>query len=131
MSEHDALRRKNEELIHAHREKNKKLLQTQELYDKVKRKAEMTQIQRAASDAVDSSLQQASQGYSQGFDGNYHARDLEDQHSVPTFGQNHRLNSLGPPIGPVMGGMNSGIMRSKPPQLGDDNRWAGLPPRCK
>lgn len=38
------------------KDKSRRLLQTQELYDRVKRKAELGQIQRAASDAVDSSL---------------------------------------------------------------------------
>ncbi|KAI0132000.1 cyclin B1 interacting protein-like protein 1 [Xylariales sp. AK1849] len=50
------LRRKNDELAQAFKEKNKKLLQTQELYDKLKRKAMMGQMQDAAEDAVDLSL---------------------------------------------------------------------------
>ncbi|KAI1852474.1 hypothetical protein JX265_011108 [Neoarthrinium moseri] len=54
-----ALRRKNDELAQALKEKNKKLLQTQELYDKLKRKAMMGQMQDAAEDAVDSNLQTA------------------------------------------------------------------------
>jgi E3 ubiquitin-protein ligase CCNP1IP1 len=55
-SEQEALRRKNEELAQAYKDKSRKLLQTQELYDKAKRKAEMGFIQRAALDAVDSTL---------------------------------------------------------------------------
>ncbi|ETS83819.1 hypothetical protein PFICI_05695 [Pestalotiopsis fici W106-1] len=51
-----ALRRKNEELALALKEKNKKLMQTQELYDKLKRRAMMGQMQHAAEDAVDSNL---------------------------------------------------------------------------
>lgn len=50
------LRRKNDELSFANKEKNRKLLQTQELYDKLKRKAMVGHIQDAASDAVDTTL---------------------------------------------------------------------------
>jgi E3 ubiquitin-protein ligase CCNP1IP1 len=52
----DELRKKHDDLAQAYREKNKKLLQTQELYDKLKRKAMLGQIQDAAEDAVDSTL---------------------------------------------------------------------------
>lgn len=58
--DHDSLRRKYEELAQAYKEKNRKLLQTQELYDKLKRKAMLGHIQDAASDAVDTTLQGAS-----------------------------------------------------------------------
>ena len=53
----DSLRRKNEELIQALREKSRKHLQTQELYDKLKRRAMLGQVQNAASDAVDQNIQ--------------------------------------------------------------------------
>ncbi|KAI1382448.1 hypothetical protein F4677DRAFT_452145 [Hypoxylon crocopeplum] len=52
----DRLRRKNEELTQAYKEKNRKLLQIQELYDKLKRKAMLGQMQDAAEDAIDSTL---------------------------------------------------------------------------
>ncbi|KAI1456622.1 hypothetical protein F4805DRAFT_475763 [Annulohypoxylon moriforme] len=52
----DGLRRKNDELTQAYKEKNRKLLQIQELYDKLKRKAMLGQIQDAAEDAIDSTL---------------------------------------------------------------------------
>ncbi|PTB71013.1 hypothetical protein BBK36DRAFT_1176318 [Trichoderma citrinoviride] len=52
----DVLQRKNEELAEAFKDKSRKLFQTQELYTKVKRKAELGRIERAASDAVDSSI---------------------------------------------------------------------------
>lgn len=52
----ETLRRKNEELSIAYKEKNRKLLQTSELYDKLKRKAMLGHIQDAASDAVDTTL---------------------------------------------------------------------------
>lgn len=53
----DGLRRKNEELVQALREKTRKQLQTQELYDKLKRRAMLGQVQNAALDAVDHSIQ--------------------------------------------------------------------------
>ncbi|CAD6448664.1 3b4b70bb-6926-4e5f-8011-0c84d4c8c40c [Sclerotinia trifoliorum] len=56
-TDQDALRRKNEELNHHLREKNKKLLQTQELYDKMKRKGLLDQVQTAASNAVDDTIE--------------------------------------------------------------------------
>ncbi|ROW08097.1 hypothetical protein VPNG_06135 [Cytospora leucostoma] len=52
----DNLRRKNDELNQAYKDKSRKLLQTQELYDKLKRRAMLGQIQDAASDAVDTTL---------------------------------------------------------------------------
>ncbi|KAI1103906.1 hypothetical protein F4804DRAFT_308854 [Jackrogersella minutella] len=61
----DSLHRKNEELTHAYKEKNRKLLQIQELYDKLKRKAMLGQIQDAAEDAIDSTLYRSPQGASQ------------------------------------------------------------------
>ncbi|KAJ8129626.1 hypothetical protein O1611_g4007 [Lasiodiplodia mahajangana] len=58
----DELRKKYEELLQTCKEKNKKLLQTQELYDKLKRKAMLGQVQDAAEDAVESTLQVPSIG---------------------------------------------------------------------
>lgn len=55
--DHDTLRRKNEELTQAFREKSRKQLQTQELYDKLKRRAMLGQVQTAASHAVDDTIQ--------------------------------------------------------------------------
>jgi E3 ubiquitin-protein ligase CCNP1IP1 len=53
----DGLRRKNEELIQALREKSRKQLRTQELYDKLKRRAMLGEVQTAALDAVDQNIQ--------------------------------------------------------------------------
>jgi len=53
----DNLRRKNEELIQAFREKSRKQLQTQELYDKLKRRAMLGQVQNAAGDAAEHTIQ--------------------------------------------------------------------------
>ncbi|PQE16303.1 e3 ubiquitin- ligase ccnb1ip1 protein [Rutstroemia sp. NJR-2017a WRK4] len=56
-ADQDALRRKNEELGQSLRDKNRKLLQTQELYDKMKRRGMLDQVQNAASNAVDDTIQ--------------------------------------------------------------------------
>ncbi|OTB08884.1 hypothetical protein M426DRAFT_7602 [Hypoxylon sp. CI-4A] len=64
-TDQDSLRRKNDELTQICKEKNRKLLQTQELYDKLKRKAMLGQIQDAAEDAIDSTLYGQSTGKSQ------------------------------------------------------------------
>ncbi|KAI0173343.1 hypothetical protein GGR52DRAFT_590485 [Hypoxylon sp. FL1284] len=52
----DDIRRKYDEMTQAYKEKNRKYLQIQELYDKLKRKAMLGQMQNAAEDAADSTL---------------------------------------------------------------------------
>jgi E3 ubiquitin-protein ligase CCNP1IP1 len=52
----DNLQRKNEELAQAFRDKSRKHSQTQELYDKLKRRFMLGQVQNAASDAVDHTI---------------------------------------------------------------------------
>lgn len=111
-AEQDALRRKNEEISQAYREKCRKLLQTQELYDKVKRKAEMGHIQRAASDAVDSTLQASSQANL--FNGALHDQEFADMASIHTFGQSHRID---------LAGMNTGLPRSNFTMPAEDSQW--------
>ncbi|RFU30158.1 hypothetical protein B7463_g6166, partial [Scytalidium lignicola] len=51
------LRRKNEELAQAFREKSRKHMQTQELYDKLKRREMLGHVQHAASYAADNNVQ--------------------------------------------------------------------------
>jgi E3 ubiquitin-protein ligase CCNP1IP1 len=51
------LRRKNEELVNSFREKNRQCLRTQELYDKLKRREMLGQVQSAASYAVEDTIQ--------------------------------------------------------------------------
>lgn len=51
------LKRKNEELIQTVREKSRKQLQTQELYDKLKQREMLGQVQNAAYEAVDTNIQ--------------------------------------------------------------------------
>ncbi|OAQ96545.1 hypothetical protein LLEC1_02347 [Akanthomyces lecanii] len=60
-TENDNSRKKNEELSKAYKEKNRQLLQTQELHDKLRHTVEMGHIQRAATDAIDSRFQQQQQ----------------------------------------------------------------------
>ena len=103
-TEREASRRKHEELAQAYREKTRKLLQTQELYDKVKRKFEMGHLQRAASDAVDSTVHNATHQMAHGVDGSVHNRDSDYQQQAPSFPQGPRYGSLGtiksgPPLG--------------------------------
>ncbi|KAI5457206.1 hypothetical protein BGZ63DRAFT_366128 [Mariannaea sp. PMI_226] len=111
-ADQDALRQKNHEYIRAYREKSRKLLQTQELYDKVKRKAEMGHIQQAASDAVDSSLSMASQ-MNHVFGGAIEC-DPAERNVGSAFGQNQRLD---------IASMNTGVSRSTSSLLRDDVSW--------
>ncbi|OTA63136.1 hypothetical protein K449DRAFT_329426 [Hypoxylon sp. EC38] len=83
----DSLRRKNDELAQAYKEKNRKLLQIQELYDKLKRKAMLGQIQDAAEDAIDSTLHGQSVGETQ-FDGGSQ-NTLAYQDTGSPYGQHH------------------------------------------
>lgn len=55
--EKDSLRNKNEELSQAFREKSRKHLQIQEMFDKMKRRSMLGHVQNAASDAVEHSIQ--------------------------------------------------------------------------
>lgn len=56
MAERDDARQKNDELADRLKDKSKRLLQVQELYDKLKEKAMLDQLQDAATEAVDLSL---------------------------------------------------------------------------
>jgi E3 ubiquitin-protein ligase CCNP1IP1 len=57
------LRQRNEELGQELREKNRKHKQTQELYDKLKHRDMLDQVQNAASDAIDHSIQASTAGH--------------------------------------------------------------------
>ncbi|KAI1074621.1 hypothetical protein F5B20DRAFT_573994 [Whalleya microplaca] len=96
------IRRKNEELTQAYKEKNRKLLQTQELYDKLKRKAMLGQMQDAAEDAVDSTLHGSSigdTGHTGPGDGMPHTGGYEEhgtpygQHRSVQYGQQGMMSS--------------------------------------
>ncbi|KAF7545843.1 hypothetical protein G7Z17_g8858 [Cylindrodendrum hubeiense] len=114
-AEQGVLRRKNMDILQAYKEKSRKLLHIQELYDKVKRKAEMGDIQQAASDAVDSSLQVPPRT-NHGF-GVMGVHELGEGNTMPAFGQSHRFD---------MAGMNTGLPRSHATLSRDDNHWPRL-----
>ncbi|KAM0548494.1 hypothetical protein ACHAPJ_009817 [Fusarium lateritium] len=114
-AEQDALRRKKDEISQAYKEKSRKVLQLQELYDKVKRKAELGQIQRAASDAVDSSLQ-ATQ-LDQGYGGAISTQSLVGSDPGPAFNQSHRID---------ISGMNTGLPRNYPNVTREGSHWPRL-----
>ncbi|KAI1070851.1 hypothetical protein LB507_007044 [Fusarium sp. FIESC RH6] len=114
-AEQESLRRKHEEVSQAYKEKSRKVLQLQELYDKVKRRAELGQIQKAASDAVDHTLQatQLDQGYA----GNMTApNNVENNHTL-AFGQNHRID---------ISGMNTAAARNYPSVGREGTQWSRL-----
>ncbi|KAK8127409.1 hypothetical protein PG984_008517 [Apiospora sp. TS-2023a] len=79
--EQKSLREKNTELAQAYKDKNRKLLQVQELYDKLKRKAMLGQMQDAAEDAIESSFRP-----DVAIDGGVHAYGDNDA-NVPPFYQ--------------------------------------------
>ncbi|KAI1329122.1 hypothetical protein F5Y16DRAFT_418343 [Xylariaceae sp. FL0255] len=66
--EREELTKKYDELLYNYKSQNRKLLQTQELYDKLKRKAMLGQVQDAAEDAVESRLHVPSLGQVGGMD---------------------------------------------------------------
>ena len=110
----DGFRRKNEELFQALREKTRKYLQTQELYDKLKRRAMLGQVQNAASDAVDHTIQAS-------VTANRYADRLEEQNQQPHFTnqQSISLQNTGPPDD----GRNMGPPNFRGSNGG--NGWAG------
>lgn len=91
--DHNDLQKKHDELTHAFKEKNRKLLQTQELYDKLKRKAMLGQMQNAAEDAVDSTLHATSAGFAGFMDSNQTHSPYQEQDT--SYGQNQSHNTLG------------------------------------
>ncbi|TVY13576.1 E3 ubiquitin-protein ligase [Lachnellula arida] len=117
----DSSRRKNEELLQALREKSRKHMQTQELYDKLKRRAMLGQVQNAASDAVDHNIQAS-------VTANRYVDRLDEQNQHPpqphfTNQQSISQQNSGPPDD----GRNMG-----PPSFrggNGGNEWAGYSSR--
>lgn len=118
-AEQDALRRKNEEIGQAFKEKARKVLQLQELYDKVKRRAELGQIRQAASDAIDLTLEVPSQ-LNPGIAGNNRGPESDN---TPAFNQRRADGS----------GMNTSMPRSYPAVTRESTLWprVGGALRCK
>ena len=79
-NENEKLIRKYEELQNAFKEKNRALLQAQELYDKLKKRAMLGQMELAATDAVDSTLNSISTSDTQRF-----YQDVSRGHREPQF----------------------------------------------
>ncbi|KAF5661844.1 e3 ubiquitin ligase ccnb1ip1 [Fusarium heterosporum] len=119
MAEQDDLRRKHDELSRAFKDKSRKVLQLQELYDKVKRKAELGHIQRAASDAVDSTIQatQLDHGYGDGLHPQSHIEDHIEGRAAPVFNNSHRVD---------VSGINNSLPRSHPGGARGANNWPRL-----
>lgn len=124
----DNLRRKNDELNQAYKDKSRKLLQTQELYDKLKRRAMLGQIQDAASDAVDTTLQG---GATVGVHPPDHVdvqEEYQQQFGTPTrpahyAGKFDRSGIMPPPARMVTQDMREGIWDRQFPQQGERNPW--------
>ncbi|OTB14151.1 hypothetical protein K445DRAFT_23932 [Daldinia sp. EC12] len=96
--EQDGLRRKNDELAQAYKEKNRKLLQIQELYDKLKQRAMLGQMQDAAEDAVDSALHGSSLDRTQIEDSSQNPTDFQDSgtsyaHHRPPLHEQQRISA--------------------------------------
>lgn len=113
------MRRKNEELAAKYNDKNRKLLQTQELYDRVKRQAERGDMQRAAADTVESTVH-ASHLFSSDLEDSWHSRESNDRYQPPAFSQTNGHNA--------MGVMNTGASRVNAGYAGIEGRWARQEP---
>lgn len=104
-AEQDELRKKNEELSQAYKEKSRKLLNTQELYDKLKRRLMLGQIQENASEAIDATMNGGTVPMAFTNDRVELQRPYEQQFSTPLAGPryNDRLDqSAGMPAHPRM-----------------------------
>lgn len=117
----DTLRRKNEELTQVLREKNRKLLQTQELYDKLKRRSMLGQVQDAASEAVDDTVQGSN--LTNHFDNRIAGQNQHPvSHSIFQGAQSGRIQISG-------SGLSAGVNMA-PPQISRvgnaDGAWPGF-----
>ncbi|KXH27413.1 hypothetical protein CSIM01_02697 [Colletotrichum simmondsii] len=116
--DYNDMRRKHEELARSYQDKCRKLTQVQELYDKVKRKAELGQMEAAASDAVDSNLQYGSQLPAFEFPEPAARQNIYEPQSQSAYNNAHSY--VGPERGhrrPLAGGGGSGPLR-------DDRAWS-------
>ncbi len=122
-TENDNSRKKNEELSKAYKEKNRQLLQTQELHDKLRHTVEMGHIQRAATDAIDSRFQQQQS-----------SRHFAPPQPAPYSNANPRPGSVagfrgyGAPVDPERvseGGIRGGLMDTGPGSWRRDSSATG------
>ena len=123
--DHDGLRRKNEELAQALRERSRKHLQTQELYDKLKRRVALGQVQDAASEAIEHNIQ-ASVAASRFVD-----RDNQNQNQrqrppqPPLFSSNHQSGGMQHPGMMAQNGGMGGAPQNGSHGSGEET-WAGF-----
>ncbi|KAG9251821.1 uncharacterized protein F5Z01DRAFT_626503 [Emericellopsis atlantica] len=82
-AECEGMRRRNEGLVQQYRDKTRQVLQLQEAYDKVKRKVEVGEIEKAAFNAVDSSILHAAQQATQTYDAHNYARPQQQPGQAP------------------------------------------------
>ncbi|PMD30578.1 hypothetical protein L207DRAFT_473535 [Hyaloscypha variabilis F] len=118
----DGLRRKNEELVQAIREKSRKQLQTQELYDKLKRRAMLGEVQNAALDAVDHNIQASV--VANRFVDRVDSQNQPHRPPPPPLFSNHQTNGM-QHAGLVAGNGLSGGAHSGSNEQGEDT-WAGF-----
>lgn len=119
----DTLRRRNEELTQAFREKSKKQMQTQELYDKLKRRSMLGQVQEAASDAVDHTVQASVIG-NRYVDRVGNQPRNQPQRPPPPIFSNQASNGMQHPGADSGGGVNM-VPQMVQPRRGE-NGWAGF-----
>ncbi|KAK1673712.1 hypothetical protein BDP55DRAFT_730206 [Colletotrichum godetiae] len=120
--DYDDMRRKHEELARSYQDKCRKLTRVQELYDKVKRKAELGQMEAAASDAVDSNLQYGTQLPAFEFPEPAARQNIYEKQSDSFYNNAHSY--VGPERGfrrVLAGGGGSGPLR-------EDRAWSKLGP---
>ncbi|KAI9787420.1 MAG: hypothetical protein M1835_002687 [Candelina submexicana] len=90
------LQKKNHELVEAFREKSRKHIQTQELYDKLKRRTLLSQVQNAASDTVDQAIHSSSGNrFSDRLGNNPERQYTEFLNERPTFNPHQTTDSEG------------------------------------
>jgi E3 ubiquitin-protein ligase CCNP1IP1 len=119
----DGLRRKNEDLVQALREKSRKQLQTQELYDKLKRRAMLGQVQNAALDAVVDQNIQASVAANRFVDRADNQHQIQ-QSPLPPLSSNQQTNGMQHP-GIVAGSGSIGSVQFERSGPREDT-WAGF-----
>ncbi|OBT95573.2 hypothetical protein VE01_05991 [Pseudogymnoascus verrucosus] len=117
MTDLNNAQKKNHELAQSLHAKSKQQAHTQELYDKLKRRDQMSQVQNAASDAVDQTIQGSAtaNGYSD------HFRKANDPPFRPPVFPSLQGNSMGPPPVPT-----SMPLPSVAGRTGLSNGWIGF-----
>ena len=117
------LKTENSNLVFTLREKSRKHQQTQELYDRLKRKEMTAATQSAAFDSVDEVLQSASDLHTRGgIDGTHHVQNMN---TGPVGGQSQRQY---PHVAEDTGGFEQSRMHQGSGNNGSGGRGRMLPP---